>query len=252
MRTNVEHIVDPAAPGSLVPPAATGSAPEVLSGAPSPELAAEIREVGERLEGAEPAEVLSWAVERFGDGLVLASSFQDCVLVDLAVAVEPRIRVVFLDTGFHFPETLAYLRRIERRYGLNLLVVEPELPPDVAPCGTPGCCQLRKVEPLSRALAGAKAWVTGLKRVDTPERANAPVVGWDGTKRLVKVNPIAAWTEDDVERYVVDRGLPRHPLSYLGYASIGCAPTTSPVAEGDDPRAGRWRGSDKTECGLHL
>jgi phosphoadenosine phosphosulfate reductase len=219
---------------------------------PAPELAAELEDVNRRLEGAAPAAVLDWAVERFGDDVVLASSFQDCVLVDLVVQAAPRIRVVFLDTGFHFPETLAYLRRIERRYGLNLDVREPAVPLDVLPCGSAGCCQVRKVEPLNAALAGAQAWITGLKRVDTPERSDAPVVAWDPSKGLVKINPIVAWTEDDVERYVEERELPRHPLNYVGYASIGCAPTTRPVAEGEDPRAGRWPDSDKTECGLHL
>jgi len=212
----------------------------------------EIADACRDLEGSSPQEVIAWAHERFEDQLVLASSFQDCVLIDLVVQVVPDMRVVFLDTGYHFPETLAYLRRIERRYGLNLDVRKPSVPLDVNPCGSPGCCQVRKVAPLAEALEGSAAWITGLKRVDTPERADAPVVSWDGAKGLVKVNPIVAWTEDDVEEYVVSRDLPRHPLSYVGYASIGCAPTTRPVADGEDPRAGRWPGSEKTECGLHL
>lgn len=219
---------------------------------PADELAAELDEVNRRLEGASPNEVLAWAVARFGQGLVLASSFQDCVLVDLATQADPALRVIFLDTGFHFPETLAYLRRVQRRYGLNLDVRRPDVPLDVMPCGSAGCCQVRKVDPLNAALRGATAWITGVKRVDTPERADAPVVAWDVAKGLVKVNPIVGWTEDDVERYVAERDLPRHPLTYVGYASIGCAPTTRPVGEGEDPRAGRWPGSDKTECGLHL
>jgi phosphoadenosine phosphosulfate reductase len=218
----------------------------------SPELRADIVEANRLLEGAPPAAVIEWADERFGSGVVLASSFQDCVLIDLAVSVVPGIRVIFLDTGFHFPETLAYMRRIERRYGLNLDVRRSDLPADVLPCGEAGCCQARKVEPLQRALEGAQAWLTGLKRVDTPERADAPIVSFDATKGLVKINPIAAWTEDDVDSYVAERDLPRHPLNYVGYASIGCAPTTRPVAAGEDPRAGRWPDSDKTECGLHL
>lgn len=225
---------------------------EMPASSPSPELAAEIEEAAGRLDGAAPSEILAWAYERFGDRLVLASSFQDCVLVDLAVQANPRIRVIFLDTGYHFPETLAYLRRVQRHYDLNLDVRTPRVPRDVMPCGTAGCCQVRKVEPLREALAGVEAWITGVKRVDTPERAGARAVEWDASKGLVKVNPIVSWTEDDVERYVDERDLARHPLTFVGYASIGCAPTTVPVADGEDPRAGRWPGSDKTECGLHL
>lgn len=220
--------------------------------APPPALAAEIAEADRALDGAPAGEVLAWATGRFGDRLALASSFQDCVLVDLAVRADPRIRVVFLDTGFHFPETLAYLRRVQRRYDLALDVRHPAVPLDVTPCGAPGCCQVRKVEPLAAALAGSEAWVTGLKRVDTSERSDAPVAGWDAAKGIVKVNPIVTWTEEDVDRYIVEHDLPRHPLTYVGYASIGCAPTTRPVAAGEDPRAGRWPDSDKTECGLHL
>ncbi len=224
------------------------------SGGQDPDLglAAEIDGVRRELAGATASEVVSWSVVRFGRGVVLTSSFQDCVLLDVAVQVDPRIRIVFLDTGYHFPETLEYLHLVEDRYGLEVEVVTPALPLGERACGTPGCCQARKVEPLNAVLAGARAWMTGVKRVDTPERAAAPVVAWDPAKNVVKVNPIVAWTEDDVESYVVERGLPRHPLNAAGYQSIGCAPTTRPVADGEDPRAGRWPGSGKTECGLHL
>jgi phosphoadenosine phosphosulfate reductase len=219
---------------------------------PSEALVAEIDAANRRFETATPTEIIAWAVDRFGADLVLASSFQDAVVVDIAVGVDPGIEVIFLDTGYHFPETLAYLRRVEQRYDLNLTVLTPEIPFDVAPCGSPNCCQLRKVEPLNRFLADKAAWITGLKRVDTPERGDAPIVSWDSAKQIVKINPIATWTEDDVDAYVAERDLPRHPLNYVGYLSIGCAPTTRPVAEGEDPRAGRWPDSDKTECGLHL
>jgi len=220
--------------------------------APSPQLAAELAAADERLDGRHPLEVLSWAVGRFGHDLVLASSFQDCVLVDLVMRVDRRVAVLFIDTGFHFAETLAYLRRIERRYGIEVTVVSAGLPPEQSPCGTANCCQLRKVAPLNAFLAGRPAWVSGLKRVDTPERRQAPVVGWDAARGLVKVNPLAGWSEEDVEDYVVARDLPPHPLNSVGYLSIGCEPATEPVAEGDDPRAGRWAGTAKTECGLHL
>lgn len=222
------------------------------SGTPSPAFLEELAAASATLDGADPTETIAWAFERFGDGTVLTSSFQDCVLVDLAATVRPGLSVVFLDTGFHFPETLAYLHRVERVLGVEVELVTSGLAPDEHPCGTARCCELRKVAPLRNVLAGRAAWLTGVKRVDTPERADAPVVAFDTGKGVVKVNPLAAWTEDDVEAYVERRGLPRHPLNYVGYASIGCAPTTRPVAEGEDPRAGRWSGSDKTECGLHL
>jgi phosphoadenosine phosphosulfate reductase len=216
------------------------------------ELAAELDAASERLEHASAAEIVAWTAERFGDDLVLASSFQDAVLIDVAVKVTPRIRVLFLDTGFHFPETIAYMRRLERDYSLNLEILESGLAPDVSPCGSPNCCDLRKVAPLNKVLDNSAAWITGLKRVDTPERRNAPVVSYDPARKIAKVNPLATWTDEQVDEYIAEHSLARHPLNYVGYISIGCAPTTRPVAPGEDPRAGRWPDSDKTECGLHI
>ena len=120
------------------------------------------------------------------------------------------------------------------------------------PCGSEQCCQFRKVEPLRQALAGKRAWLTSLKRSDGPTRADAPIVSWDASFGLVKVNPLATWTDRDIASYLADHDLPVHPLVPRGYLSIGCAPTTRPVAEGEDPRAGRWSGLDKSECGLHV
>lgn len=227
---------------------------QLAANEPDPLLLAELAEVSARLEPADPLEILTWAVDRFGDGIVLAASFQDCVLIDLAMRVAPQLTVVFVDTGFHFPETLDYLHEIERRYSLRLEVLDAGLPADEWPCGSARCCELRKVRPLDEYLASKTAWVTGLKRVDTPNRADAPIASWDAGKGrgLVKLNPLAAWTEEDVESYVEERDLPRHPLNAFGYVSIGCAPTTTPVGDGEDPRAGRWAGTGKTECGLHL
>ena len=211
------------------------------------ELAARAAE----FEHAPAGKVISWAVARFGSQVSLACSFQDCVIVDLAVAVEPRIEVLFLDTGFHFPETLAYVEEVRARYDLNLRVVTPGPDAEAWPCGSARCCQVRKVEPLFRALTGRSAWLTGLKRSDATTRADAPIVSYDEERRLVKINPLATWTDDDIAHFEEDHGLPVHPLMLQGYRSIGCAPTTRPVAPGEDPRAGRWAGSDKTECGLH-
>lgn len=205
-----------------------------------------------QLEDRPASEVVAWAVERFGDDLVLAASFQDCVLIDIATAVCPGIEVVFLDTGAHFAETIDYVEEVRRRYRLNLTVLHPSRQAEDWPCGTSRCCQLRKVEPLTDHLAGRRAWMSGLRRVETPERADAPVVGWDEARGVVKVNPLAAWSDRDVAAYAADHQLVTHPLAALGYHSIGCAPTTAPVAEGEHRRAGRWSGTDKTECGLHL
>jgi phosphoadenosine phosphosulfate reductase len=212
------------------------------------ELAARAAE----FETAPAGKVMGWAVERFGGDLTMACSFQDCVIIDLAVEVDPGIEVLFLDTGFHFPETLAYVEDVRARYDLNLRVVTPGPEAEAWPCGTERCCELRKVEPLHRALQGHSAWMTGLKRCDAPTRASAPIVSWDEARGLVKVNPVATWTDADIANYEADHGLLVHPLMTQGYLSIGCAPTTRPVAPGEDARAGRWSGMGKTECGLHV
>jgi len=211
------------------------------------ELAAE----SARLEGAGATETIRWAVSQFGSRVALACSFQDCVVVDLATKVAPGLEVIFLDTGFHFPETLGFVELVRARYGLNLTVTHPDESAAPWPCGTAECCQRRKVEPLFRALEGKSAWLTGLKRSDASTRADAPVVAWDEARQMVKINPLAAWTDAQIASYITDHHLPNHPLLAQGYLSIGCAPTTRPVAPGEDPRAGRWSDSDKTECGLH-
>jgi phosphoadenosine phosphosulfate reductase len=218
---------------------------------PTEELAATIEETNARLESAPASEAVAWALGRFGRDLVLAASFQDIVLIDLATALDPGIEVVFLDTGAHFEETLAFVEETRRRYDLRLNVTTPGPEADDWPCGSARCCELRKVAPLRRALAGKGAWITALKRVDAPSRAATPVVQWDDAFGLMKVNPMAAWTDADIDDYLADHHLPVHPLVPRGYLSIGCAPTTRPVGEGEDPRAGRWSGSGKTECGLH-
>jgi phosphoadenosine phosphosulfate reductase len=225
---------------------------EPEGGGPSAELAAEIDEAAIRLDEADPVQIIEWTVNRFPGKIALAASFQDAALVDMTVGVDPGIEVIFLDTEFHFPETLAYVERLRSRYDLNLVVTHPEVPLDEFPCGSNRCCELRKVVPLAKALSGRSAWITGLKRVDTPERAGAAVIAWDLIRNMVKVNPLAAWDDDDVDAYVAARDLPRHPLNYVGYVSIGCAPTTVPVPEGHHPREGRWAGTGKTECGLHV
>lgn len=211
----------------------------------------ELAAVNSEFESAPAGKVINWALETFGDGLVLAASFEDVVLIELATKVAPGIEVIFLDTEAHFPETLEFVEEMRVRFALNLTVTKPGPEAAAHPCGSEQCCQFRKVAPLRRAVQGRRAWMTSLKRVDAPSRAGAPIVSWDAAFGLVKINPLVTWTNDDIASYVADHHLPVHPLTNRGYGSIGCAPTTRPVAEGEDPRAGRWAGLDKSECGLH-
>ena len=184
---------------------------------------------------------------------MLAASFQDCVLIDIVYRTVPDVEVAFLDTQYHFAETLWYVEQVKARYGLNLNVIRPDRDPDDLWHNDPdACCRARKVEPMRRALAGKAAWMSGLRRAESPARAETPLVSYDVSRGLVKVNPIATWSDSDVAGYVKDHDLPVHPLTERGYDSIGCWPCTRPVGDGEDARAGRWAGLDKTECGLHL
>jgi phosphoadenosine phosphosulfate reductase len=212
----------------------------------------ELADLSRDFESAPAGKVISWAVDSFGESLVLAASFEDVVLIDLATKAAPGIEVIFLDTEAHFPKTLAFVEEIRARYSLNLTVTKPGPEAAAHPCGSEQCCQFRKVAPLRQAVQGSRAWLTSLKRVDASTRAGAPVVSWDEGFGLVKINPLATWTNDDIASYLADHDLPVHPLVSQGYLSIGCAPTTRPVAPGEDPRAGRWAGLDKSECGLHV
>lgn len=205
-------------------------------------------------------EALRWAAETFGERLTVASSMGDEVLVHLVGTTIPDADVFFLDTGYHFAETLgtrdAYQAMLPLRIRtiLPLLTVaeqDAEYGPRLHDRRPDSCCAMRKVEPLNRALGDHDAWVTGMRREDAPTRTDIGIVGWDEKRQMVKLNPIASWTQDDVERYVDEHGVFLNPLREEGYASIGCAPCTRPVTEGEDPRAGRWAGKNKTECGLH-
>jgi len=219
--------------------------------APATVLLDELDAANRRLETAAPSEIIQWSIERFSGNVAMACSFEDLVLVDLAVTCEPGIEVIFLDTGFHFPETLEFAHRFCEQRGVNLTTTTPPPEAEAWPCGTARCCELRKVVPLAGALEGRDAWLTALKRVDAPTRVNVPIVSWDERFGLVKCNPLATWTDDDIAYYLRDKGLESHPLWERGYASIGCAPVTRPVAPGESRRAGRWSDSDKEECGLH-
>ncbi|HEV2087724.1 MAG TPA: phosphoadenylyl-sulfate reductase [Cryptosporangiaceae bacterium] len=213
------------------------------------------------LEGAHPTDVLRWAGSTYGSGFCVTASMGDAVLVTLAADTLPGVDVLFLDTGYHFAETLGTrdrvaaelpvrvrtLRPLETvaeqnlRFGQSLYARDADL-----------CCARRKVEPLDRGLAGYRAWASGVRRDESPARASTPVVAVDARRGLVKVNPLAAWTQADVDAYVAERGVIVNPLSERGYASIGCSPCTRPVRRGEDVRAGRWSGTGKTECGLHV
>ncbi len=212
----------------------------------------ELADLDRAFQAATANEVIGWAVERFHPHLCLTASMTDAVLVDLAVAVEPSIEVVFIDTGYHFAETLETLEAVRRRYGLNLRVMTvPPQPIELWKTDPDSCCSGAKVAQLERALAGKLAWMSGLRRADTPGRSEAPIVGRDG-RGLVKVNPIATWSDADIAAYIADHDVPVNPLLAQGYPSVGCWPCTRPVPPGADPRSGRWSGLDKTECGLHI
>ena len=213
---------------------------------------AELAAVSAELEHKPASAAIKWAWQRFGTDLVLAASFQDCVLIDVATKVAPDIEVVFLDTQYHFAETQWYVERVRERYDLNLTVMQPLVEPDdLWQIDTDECCAMRKVEPLARALQGKQAWMTGLRRNEAPTRAKTPVAHLDVGRGIVKVNPLALWTDDDIAGYKRDHELLEHPLASQGYPSIGCWPCTRPVAPGDDPRSGRWAATGKMECGLH-
>lgn len=201
------------------------------------------------LDGAPAEDIVAWAVSQFFPYIAVACSMQDAVVVDLAWRIEPRIEVFFLDTGFHFPETLATAERVRRRYDLNLVVLRPVAhPANYRRDGFEPCCAARRVLPMERYLRGKWAWASGIRRAESPTRAGVRAVEWDARRQLVKVNPIVGWSDDDVARYVDEHDVIVNPLAFQGYESIGCAPCTGP----GQGREGRWAGTEKLECGLHV
>ncbi|MCZ7457314.1 phosphoadenylyl-sulfate reductase [Streptomyces sp. WMMC940] len=215
---------------------------------------------GRDLEEASALDILTWAAETFGPRFCVTSSMEDAVVAHLASRAFPGVDVVFLDTGYHFPETIGTRDAVGAVMDVNLITLTPrrsvaeqdaEHGPRLHDRDPDLCCALRKVEPLEEGLAAYDAWATGLRRDESPTRAGTPVVGWDEKRRKVKVSPIARWTQADVDGYVAEHGVLTNPLLMDGYASVGCAPCTRRVLEGEDARAGRWAGRAKTECGLH-
>jgi phosphoadenosine phosphosulfate reductase len=217
----------------------------------TPALLDELDEVNERFERATPNEILSWTFDRFDDDVAMACSFEDVALLHMVHELRPATEIIFLDTGGHFAKTLEFTNRVTVEWKLNLTRTQPGSDANDWPCGTARCCELRKVEPLGRALEGRAAWITSVKRVDAATRTSMKTLMWDEKFNLVKVNPLGTWTDDDVEYYLKSHDLPEHPLWAEGYASIGCeAMTLKPQVPGDR-RSGRWVGLDKDECGLH-
>jgi phosphoadenosine phosphosulfate reductase len=212
----------------------------------------ELAELNRDFERLSAPKIIQWAIDTFSPHLCLAASMQDAVLIDLAIKVDPAIEVVFIDTGYHFPETLETVEAVRKRYGLNLrmMTVAPH-DEELWKVDPENCCSAVKVGQLDRALAGKAAWMSGLRRTEAASRAGAPIVARD-LRGLVKVNPIANWTELDVQGYIADHDVPINPLLTKGYTSIGCQPCTQLPADPGDPRSGRWAGRDKTECGLHV
>jgi phosphoadenosine phosphosulfate reductase len=212
---------------------------------------AELAELNHEFELLPAAKIIQWAVDSFSPYLCMTASMTDAVLIDLAVKVDPAIEVVFIDTGYHFPETLETVELVRRRYGLNLRMMSvPHFDEEHWKVDPENCCSAIKVGQLDRALAGKVAWMSGLRRVEAASRDGAPVIARD-LRGLVKINPIVTWSDDDVAGYIADHDVPVNPLVRQGYPSIGCMPCTHPVEPGADPRSGRWTGLGKTECGLH-
>ena len=218
---------------------------------PTPALLEQLDEVDERFEHSSPLEILEWIFDRFDGDVAMACSFEDVALLHMVHQLRPLTEIVFLDTMGHFAETLEFAARVERDWSLNMTRTVPGPEADGWPCGTERCCELRKVAPLGRALRGRAAWITSVKRVDAPSRSNMKTLMWDEKFHLVKVNPLATWSDDDVAYYLKSNELPEHPLWAQGYTSIGCAAMTEKPLVAGDRRSGRWVGVDKEECGLH-
>jgi phosphoadenosine phosphosulfate reductase len=219
-----------------------------------------VAEAAKDLADAPARDVIAWAVDAFGERVCVTSSMTDAVIVHLTASVKPGMDVIFLDTGYHFPETIGTRDAVGAIYPVNLINVTPTrtVPEQGADLGprlygrNPDLgCYLRKVVPLERALDPYDVWVTGVRREETSTRSDTHVVEWDAQRAVIKVNPIASWTQEQVEAYIAGNGVLVNPLVDEGYPSIGCAPCTMRVQPGADPRSGRWAGLDKTECGLH-
>jgi phosphoadenosine phosphosulfate reductase len=218
-------------------------------------------QAAEELADASAEDIVRWATDTFGDRICITSSMTDAVIIHLASAAKPGIDVVFLDTGYHFPETIGTRDAVDVVYPVRMLNITPsrtvaeqdaELGPRLYGRNPDLCCYLRKVEPLERALKNYDAWITGVRRDETNSRRDMRVVEWDDRREMVKVNPIISWSGKQVDEYIAENNVLVNPLVYDGYPSIGCSTCTARVEPGADPRSGRWKGTGKTECGIHV
>ncbi len=227
---------------------------------PAAKLRDMARRGSEQLENCSAQDVLRWAIDEFDDRVCIAASMENAVLIHMAATIRPRVPVVFIDTGYHFAETLAVRDAVAAAYDVEVVTLRPAqsvdeqdrtLGPRLHERDPDRCCALRKLKPFYDGLSRYDAWLSGVRRDETSNRRGMRVVEWDAHRQKIKVNPLVSWRQEDVDRYVEQHGLVVHPLLKRGYPSIGCRPCTSPVASGEDPRSGRWRGTSKTECGLH-
>lgn len=228
----------------------------------SPEVRADLATASRMLEAAEPPEIIRWAADRFGERLTMATAFgpEGCLIIHWLATIAPRTFVFNLETGYQFPETLALRDRIAARYGLEVSLERPAMSTSdyervhggpVYRTDSNRCCGDRKIAVIERVLQRFDAWMSGIRRDQSPDRATAPIVGWDRKFGVVKISPLANWTKARVWDAILKEDVPYNPLHDLGYVSIGCQPCTRPVTSGEDERAGRWSGTAKTECGLH-
>jgi phosphoadenosine phosphosulfate reductase len=226
------------------------------------ELLRELSIANDRLESATPQEIIQYATNRFAPRLTMATAFgpEGCAILHILAEVAPATYVFNLDTGYQFEETLELRDRIAKRYGIEVDLVRPELSVDeyeeqhggpVYRKNPDRCCFDRKISVLRKSIVGWDAWITAIRRDQSADRAQAPIVGWDKKFGLVKINPLANWTKSDVWNLITDHDVPYNPLHDQGYPSVGCRPCTRAVMFGEDERAGRWSGTAKTECGLH-
>jgi phosphoadenosine phosphosulfate reductase len=222
----------------------------------------DLSKISSDLENATPQEILRWAVDAYGRGLTMATAFgvEGCALIAMLAEIDPAIRVINLETGYQFPETLQVRERIREKYGIEVEHIFPDetVGEMEARFGGPiynrmpdECCRIRKIVPLKRALEGYSAWVSAIRREQTPDRSRTQIVQWDPKFDLVKISPLANWTKKDVWSYALDNDVPYNPLHDRGFPSIGCWPCTHAVGQDAEDRDGRWAGLPKIECGIH-
>jgi phosphoadenosine phosphosulfate reductase len=238
------------------------AANEIIRLGPLPREIERIESLAGQLDEATPEETLRWAFDEFGHTVTIATGFglEGVALIDMAVKINPRTDVFFLDTAFLFPETYDLRRRLEDRYHIQIRAYQTNITPEQQELRFGAglwstdpdlCCRLRKLEPLRDALRDRRAWITAIRRGQTVERSSARVVEWDYQWQLVKINPLVRWTTQDVRAYIASNNVPFNPLHDQGYPSIGCTHCTRPISEGEHERDGRWAGHEKRECGMH-